>query len=152
MIRAFVTGDKEVIAKLTSMPAIIANALQQEVATQTYRLQQHVQQNKLSGQVLKRRTGRLRASINTKVEREGNRIIGSVGTNVIYAAVHEFGFHGTVNVSSFTRTINGVTQNVSAHTRQMNMPQRSFLRSSLNDLKDQIQAGLVAAVNRAIKQ
>lgn len=43
---------------------------------------------------IKVRTGHLKRSINTKVVKEGNKVIGSIGSDVIYAAIHEFG--GTI--------------------------------------------------------
>lgn len=50
-------------------------------------------------------TGRLRQSITSKVEGGNGRIVGRVGSNVKYAAYHEFGFHGTVNVRAHTRVM-----------------------------------------------
>jgi len=41
---------------------------------------------------LKVRTGHLRRSIATRVERKGSgEVVGSIGSNVVYAAIHEFG-------------------------------------------------------------
>ena len=40
---------------------------------------------------LKVKTGRLRSSINTKVQQFGSNIIGSIGSNVFYASIHELG-------------------------------------------------------------
>lgn len=50
----------------------------------------------LSGKVLHVQTGRLRTSIRHKVKqmRGGKRIVGMIGTNVVYAMIHEFG--GTI--------------------------------------------------------
>lgn len=55
--------------------------------------------------------------------------------NSDYAAVHNFGFKGTVNVrahkrdieQAFGKAIRKTTVQVSAHRRKMNMPQREFL-------------------------
>lgn len=51
------------------------------------------------------RSTRLRNSITAKVETEGERVTGVVGTNVVYAARHEFGFSGTENVRAHTRVV-----------------------------------------------
>lgn len=45
----------------------------------------------LEGEVLKRRTSRLWRSIHADTYRRMGRVIGIVGTNVKYAAIHEFG-------------------------------------------------------------
>jgi phage gpG-like protein len=50
-------------------------------------------------------TTRLRGSINYRVDEEAERIVGRVGTNVKYAAYHEYGFRGTVNVRPHARVI-----------------------------------------------
>lgn len=53
-------------------------------------------------------TTRLRNSIVTEVEDDGNVISGRIGTNIPYAAFHEFGFHGVEHVGSFTRVTHRV--------------------------------------------
>ena len=40
---------------------------------------------------LRVRSGRLRSSIKSSVQKQGKDIVGIVGSNVIYASVHEFG-------------------------------------------------------------
>ena len=51
----------------------------------------HAQRNKLTGQVLNVKTGRLRGSVTQKVEVSPTRITAKVGTNVFYGKLHEFG-------------------------------------------------------------
>jgi phage gpG-like protein len=48
----------------------------------------------VSGPVLHVRTNRLRSSITSSVEVEGHDLVGRLGTDVVYAAIHEFG--GTI--------------------------------------------------------
>ena len=57
-------------------------------------LMNYVQRNKLSGQVLKRRTGRLVGGMGYTVKDEYGNIVGRVGDKVVYAAIHETG--GTI--------------------------------------------------------
>ncbi|MEY2864603.1 MAG: hypothetical protein RLY58_2310 [Pseudomonadota bacterium] len=124
----------------------------------TLNLLTKVKRDKLSGQVLNVRTGRLRRSINQKVTTVDGLVIGTVGTNVEYAAVHEYGFKGAVSVKEHLRTIKmawGVPIppqriTVSAHNRNMNLPMRSFLRSALSDMDAEIMTELRASVGRAI--
>ncbi len=55
-------------------------------------LMNYIQRNKLSGQVLKRRTGNLAIKgMNYNVKEENNDIIGRVGNRMPYAKIHEFG-------------------------------------------------------------
>lgn len=50
-------------------------------------------------------TGRLRMGMNSQVEIKDGQVIGKLGNNVKYAAFHEFGFHGVVNVRAHTRVV-----------------------------------------------
>lgn len=60
----------------------------------------YVQNDELSGQVLHIRTDRLKASITGSSEVDGDVITGKIGTNVVYAAIQEFG--GTIHRYSRT--------------------------------------------------
>lgn len=63
------------------------------------------------------------------------------GSRVPYALVNEQGFNGAVNVRAHTRVMNQAfgrptatyTQQVSQHTRNMNIPARPFLSPAIND-------------------
>lgn len=110
-------------------------------------VQSDVKENKLTGQVLHVRSGTLRRSINRKVDEDARGIMATVGTNVIYGRVHEYGFQGQVNVREHTR----MGHTVSAHTRQVDLPERSFLRSTLREREDEIKDTLRAAVLRSVQ-
>ena len=57
------------------------------------------------------RTTRLRNSISTEVEQLPDRVKGKIGSNVAYAAYHEFGFHGTQTVRAHTRVLQTLVKN-----------------------------------------
>ncbi|MDC5753857.1 phage virion morphogenesis protein [Vibrio europaeus] len=74
---------------------------------------------------------------------QGNRI--HHGSDLPYAAVHQEGFSGAVNVPAHTRLTQQafgkalafpVYQNVSAHTRHLEMPQREYLGLGEQDEKE----------------
>ncbi|EEF62097.1 HK97 gp10 family phage protein [Pedosphaera parvula] len=50
-------------------------------------------------------TGRLRNSITSIVEIDGNQVIGTLGSEAPYAAFHEYGFHGVEQVRGFERRL-----------------------------------------------
>ena len=113
----------------------------------TIKLQGMVKEQKLSGQVLKVRTGNLRRSINQRVDvEEGRGPVGTVGTNEKYARPHEMGFKGEVQIREHLRTvrqawgrpIEPVQVTVKAHTVRVNLPERSFLRSALAEIQSQV--------------
>lgn len=152
-ITGTVIGGEEAVARFKAMPTRLRIELSGGIARAALRLQAYVKGDKLSGGVLKVRTGRLRRSINERVIEETNKVTGIVGTNVEYAAVHEYGFTGTENVRAHLRQLkSGATQNVRAHTRTVHMPERSFLRSALKDMAPEIRAEFEAALGRAMRQ
>lgn len=57
------------------------------------------------------KTGRLRQSLRaTPAKVEGSEVVLSIGSAVKYAAVHEFGFAGTVQVKAHTRNLSRATK------------------------------------------
>lgn len=155
MATSKVIGGDKVAARLRAAPVAIRGAL--AVALQRCALELLTRaKEKLGGSVLKVKTGRLRRSLNYKMTESGSgSVSATVGTNVIYAARHEYGFHGVENVRAHLRTIKSafgkpiapVTFTVPAHARQANTPERSFLRSSLREL----QPGFMTRIEKVIK-
>jgi phage gpG-like protein len=154
MIKGSIEGESKVIGSLNAFPEVLEGGLRNGITRACLRLQRHVKEDKLTGQVLNVRTGRLRRSITQRVEDEGGNVVGYVGTKVKYARAHEFGFTGNVTVREhLRRTKSGTEATVKAHSRNMHLPERSFLRSALKDLqpviRQDIRGGIVDAVKRA---
>ena len=153
-------GDDKVIANLKGMGPKVVAAGKASITRSTMRVLAKAKQ-KVSGEVLKNRTGTLRRAINFRVEDAGGRIVGTVGIKLRYAAAHEYGFKGTVTVRAHLRTMKvawgrPVKQprkiEVGAHTMKMNLPERSFLRSSLRELRSDIIADMQASVAKAVQK
>jgi phage gpG-like protein len=85
-----IVGDRELVARLDAMPGRVKEGLARAVTRLGLELQRKVQAEKLTGQVLKVRTGSLRSSINTEISQSAEAIAASVGTNIRYARVHEY--------------------------------------------------------------
>lgn len=159
MITGILLGKEKLVPFLRTIPVNVEKELKQEVEKLSISLVGKVQKEKLSGQVLKNRTGTLRRSINYKVEATQYSIYGTVGSNKSYAAIHEYGFHGPVNVrehlrmikQAFGRAINPKEITVRAHTRQVNLPEKSFLRSALREFEPTVISRLTAAAERGAK-
>lgn len=155
-----VVGDEKVVASMAALGPDARRRLVAAIYREGYKLQALVKL-KLSGEVLNRRSGRLRNSINLKVTEGETKITGAVGTNVIYAAAHEYGFHGEVSVKAhlrrnkeqMKRRLKGKAQGpqekglttVKAHLMKMNLPEKSFLRSALREMTDEILLAMSAA-------
>ena len=161
MIAAELIGAERVVAFLELLPQKAMAAIKADVSRLAITLLRKVQEEKLSGQVLKNQTGTLRRSINQRVEVFGQQaVVGSVGTNLSYAAAHEFGFKGPVNVKAhmrlvkkaFGRTVKNPEEHpVRSFTRQMNLPERSFLRTAMAEMAPEIRQGLEAAIQKELK-
>lgn len=154
MIEAQVVGHLEVQAKLKAAGVDVHRRVAMAVRELGTRLQGRVKE-KLSDDVLHVRSGRLRRSINMKFVDDGFSMTATVGTNVVYARIHEMGgktaphviearnakalrFMGSGGNWVFAKRVN--------HPGSV-MPQRSFLRSSLEEMRPMILERLQRAVN-----
>ena len=144
MITAEIIGDKQVIAKLNNF----APRMREQILFSTRRLEfmmvAKVKQ-KLSGEVLKNRTNHLRGSIHGEVKDSGNLIEGVTGTNVVYARIHE---EGGKTAPHEIRPKNTLALHFMLGGREVfakvvhhpgsKIPQRSFLASSLREMRPTI--------------
>jgi len=174
-INGTIIGEETVTAKLRDLPLRVTMELRTAIAERTMELLGRAKE-KASGPVLRNKTGTLRRKINARFENEG--LLGIVGIKLSYAAIHELGFDGIENVREHVRrnlrqmkedrkartwgnkkgTHDTKAQlgrgeiHVRAHTRHMEMPKRSFLRSTLNDLRPSIRVSLKKAIEEALKE
>jgi phage gpG-like protein len=154
VITAHLAGEERVLARLRDMPAALNSGLVRVITKLGIDLQRKVQQDELTGQMLTARSGSLKSSIDLRIDQAATAVTATVFTDSPYAAAHEYGFAGTVNVraslrritEAFGRPISGKTISVRAHSRRMDLPERSFLRSALEDMapaiRDEVEASL----------
>jgi HK97 gp10 family phage protein len=160
MLNIKILGDDALIARLSNMPDNVRKKLLAKVTTLAFELERKIKGDKLSGQVLNVRTGKLRASIHSSVSQTETSTIGKAASSgdVKYAAVHEFG--GTIQIPEIVAKSKALAfmqngkmafyKKVAAHT--VKMPERSFMRSSLADMKDRIIAEMTEAVREGARQ
>ena len=141
----------------------MGQALRQEMMQQMARAADWSRANRLSGDPLNRRTGRLSRSVTPFAKLEGGRVVGGLSSNVPYAHVHELG--GVFQIPEYTRRpprsrtaggrfrkrteeqqVNSVT--VKAHTAKF--PQRAFLRPAIESNRGQILQGLRNAIVKVV--
>lgn len=160
MISGVLVGKEYLTPFFRTMPDKVKAELRAAVENLSLKLMRKVKDEKLSGQILKNRTGMLRRSINYKVTSTPESVTGTVGTNKEYAAAHEYGFSGVVTVKEHLRMAttawgqkmkNPHQVTVKAHDARRNLPERSFLRSSLNEMSGTIRADIEKALAKAIK-
>ena len=144
---------------LAALPERIGSALAEKANGLAAALEAKVQQ-KLAGEVLNPRTGALAHSIVTTIEASSGSVAVSIATlgDVKYAAIHEFG--GTIppheivpdkaKVLAFAidgKQVFAMRVNLPAVT----LPERSYLRSSLAEMADDIREELVEATLEAMR-
>jgi phage gpG-like protein len=155
--------------RIQSMGILMRGRIRDAVEQAAIMLTRYVKEEKLSGQVLKNRTGTLRRKINYKLSETPSTIEATVGVKLAYAAAHEYGFDGMVHASvrAHVRNVNsrnvrsqvegknrkvvqGITY-VREHERNthMHLPERSFLRSSLAENQTKIRDMLEEAARGA---
>ncbi len=137
------SGLDGVLIYLEKLAATTGERLAAAVEIEAIKTVAAVVDTKLSGQVLNQRTGRLASSIHQVTERTGNSVIATVGTDVVYARIHEYG--GTI-VPKVAKALRFVIGDKTIVAKSVTMPQRSFLRSTLSDREQDIRAALAVAV------
>lgn len=150
-ITGTVTGDKAVIARLNTTEPRVRQALTEAALRIGIHLESYVRKNKLSGQLLKRRTGTLAASIDHKVTSTSSSVTAVIGSRVnatkplAYARALEDGFDGVVTVKEHLRMVkqafgkplaNPHNVTVRGHTAKRKTKAYRYLASSLAENRD----------------
>lgn len=127
----------------------------------TLKLQRTIQEDMLTGQRLNVQSGRLRGSVSSKVEEDKEWIEGTVGAGgalVPYGFAHEFGLRGSLSIKSHLRMIKKAFGKpvaprqvmIKAHTRNVNMRERRYMRDSLDEIAKIVPKNIDAAIERGI--
>jgi len=147
--------DTAVQAWLSHIPTNVQASLETAVYELAERLRNHVITDKLLGQVLNRRTGRLGQSIQQDVTSSSSSVVGRVYSSgdVPYARIQEY---GGVTAAHVIEAVNGQALAFMMGGKQVfakrvnhpgsHIPERSYMRSSLADLQDVIIARLKDAM------
>lgn len=160
MIRVTV-DEKGAVLRIRGLPQKATAKLRSAISREVITLANHVKSQKLSGQVLKNRSGALRRSVRAYPPTVAMTVIrGEVAADRVtskYGKVHEYG--GDVKipahaVRSHIRTSpRGNRYEVKAHSRRahtVHYPERSFMRSALADRRNSIEQSIRKAVREAI--
>jgi phage gpG-like protein len=148
--------DDAMSAALAAMPERLRDALSRKASALAAELQAKVRQ-KLSGAVLNQKSGALAGSIAAMVdESSANVSVVIASGDIKYAAIHEFG--GIIPpheiVPDKAKALAFITGGKQVFASRVNlpaiaMPERSYMRSSLAEMADEIRGGLSAAVTGA---
>jgi len=145
-----ITGDRALGVRLNSITPGVRKSVTTAMLRITIDLQSHIARNKLAGQLLKRRTGTLAASIQHKVVSTTDGVTGIVGSRVnqgaplAYANVLENGFDGTVTVKAHLRNIKEAfgkqiaprEVQVASHSARRHIKAYKYMASAMAEKRD----------------
>ena len=177
------------VANLQAMPANALMAIARAMDQENLITESHIRETRLTGQGpfpveqhrLGRRTGRLRESLaSSPAVISGNQVVSGIGSNVVYAAVHEFGttIHrkereqkirlrtdargnlmrqlGHSNLAVFARSSSGYAHNrfkestVKVGAHDVVMPERAPVRTGIQECLPNYNRSLSAALIAAL--
>jgi hypothetical protein len=162
---SFNGSDQRVEASLRARGPQIIQAVIRKMDGLMIQLQGKIVGEKLQGQVLQHRSGKLSGSIRAiPAVQDGTSIVGAVeggGGPAFYGRVHEYG--GVFQIPEFQRRVVGGKEAIKARlsrkagstpgtvrAHSANFPERSFMRTSLAEFRQAIFEGLTAAVHEEL--
>jgi phage gpG-like protein len=154
-------GLEQANARFEAYPAALTAALDAKAAQLAAALVDLIQNDKLSGGLLNTRSGALRDSIAASISADADGFVASVGCDgdVKYAAIQEYGgktgAHEILPVKA--RALAFVVGGFQRFARRVEhpgslIPERSYLRSSLDDMRDEILDALAEAAADALER
>ncbi len=151
-------GLDETSARLEGYPAALQAALGGKATELATALADLVKNDKLAGGVLNTRSGALGDSIVASVSAQADGVLASVGSEgeVKYAAIQEYGGKTSAHEilpakGDVLAFVIGGAQHFARRVEHPGsvIPERSYLRSALEDMKDEILAALADAATQA---
>jgi len=142
MIAYQIVGAERVVQALSNAPEKATAAAKAALGKWSVDLSGYIKASKLSGDPLHRRSGTLSASVHPYTAETSSSETGGAraGSNIPYAAIHEFG--GTIpahqvvatNAKALCFTVDGVRRFAkSVQIPAIHMPERSYMRSAFDE-------------------
>jgi phage gpG-like protein len=154
-------GLEETGARLDAYPAALGAALAAKAEELSAALADRVRDDKLAGAVLNARSGALRDSIFSDVSADADGILATVGSSadVKYAAIQEYGGKTSAHeiLPRKAKALAFVAGGALRFARKVEhpgsaIPGRSYLRSSLDEMTEEIVQALAEAAAEALER
>jgi len=142
------TGSESVIVHLGAIPDNVRGSVRSKLSALAIETQNHIQRDKLSGQVLKVRTGTARRSVHaTPAQDEGDMIVAKVasGREAWYLAVHEYGAHIPPVEGKLMVFESGGETVFTRRRRGFDLPARAPMRTGLSEMRSRIVSEVASA-------
>ena len=155
---ATLEGDEALDLRLAELPLLMRLRLEAKVRELAAALAARVRDDKLSGQLLATGSGALKASIASEILNDGAMLTATVGSfgDVKYAAIQEYGGRTSAHEilpdkGQALAFLVGATLRFARRVEHpgSTLPARGYLSTSLEEARDEIVAGLTAAVTEA---
>lgn len=160
MIGLQITGDTALLAKLEATTGKVVAAAKTSLDMWATELAGYIRSDKLSGDPLNRRSGRLSQSVHPIQASDTSSSISAGaggGAGVPYAKIHEYGglipahVVAVKNAQALCFSVGGLKRFAKAvQIPDVQMPERSYMRSALREQAPEGIAELRAAVREAI--
>ncbi len=156
------SGLDSLTVRLREMPAAIRANVSATIKKESLRLESVVKEEKLSGGVLNNRTGRLYNAIHSDTTETPSAITGAVYASMAeagYARFWEYGFSGIEQVREHLRHMTVAFGHaldtpkdvlVRAHSRHVDQPARSYLRSTLEENRAALEDTIMLAAGEGL--
>lgn len=131
-----VIGQENVLRMMMAIKDGARPMLVETMHKAAYVMQAYVQDQKLSGQSLRRVTGTLRRSIFERTEESGTSVSAATGTNVAYAKSLEYGAAPHVILAVRAKMLSFIVGGKRVFAKQVNHPGNRayyFMRDTLNE-------------------
>jgi hypothetical protein len=145
-------------ARLNGTAGVVMPAIRARLNIEVGELTEYIKFQKLTGQVLKTRTGNLRNSVFYKMEDQGTQIVGTVDVSMPaarYGKAHEFGAHIPERVPVNAKALHwrvGGKDVFAMRAAAFDLPKRPFMSTGLADRHAGITAGIQESINEAISK
>lgn len=159
MIGLEITGDRALLTKLEATTGKVRAAAKTSLDMWATELAGYIKASKLSGDPLHRRSGALSRSVYPDKRETADTVSGGAraGLDVPYAKIHEYGglipAHQVAvkNAQALCFTVGGIKRFAkSVQIPDVQMPERSYMRSALREQAPEGIAELKAAIAEAI--
>ncbi len=134
-MKTTVKGDKELVKKYKRAGKRVPRTVGMSMRKALYLVQNSMKLHLSGGSPLNVRSGRLRGSIRHEMRKRGIHLEGSVGSNLIYAPVHEFG------AEIHTKSAAGMRFMVGGHwvtAQKVTIPKRPYAEPALTSNRERI--------------
>ena len=156
MITAYLIGDQQMLERLRMLPSAVNSGLVRSITRLGIDLQRLLQQDSDGGQALRSRARPLKSRADLRVEQSSGTITASVCTDLRNVSSRA----GTPNIraslrharGAFIRPIAKKVMGVPAGDRGPALPERSFLRSALDNMTPAVRDGVEATLAEAVSQ